>query len=147
MPPLTKKSAISILFLTAYFLLAIHSFIPHHHPEESVITESGHHHDNSHEHDHDHDTPASNSNTEEDHTRTSPNFPHNAEFGKVLVKLDLEKDILEKPVYNPSFLIVLYNKLGRFQNPPRPHPPNGGCPLHLIVISHSLPLRAPPASS
>ena len=136
---LAKKGPISLLFLAAYFLLAAHSFIPHHHHDESTVMNHHHHHA---------DNGDSEKNDKADHHSVPfTDLTHNADFGKVIVKLHFEKQFLEKPIFEGGRLLCLYNKLASFESPPQPHPPDDDSPLHLIFLSHSLPLRAPPASS
>ncbi|MEJ7738326.1 MAG: hypothetical protein WKF97_12935 [Chitinophagaceae bacterium] len=129
-----KKRFITLLFFTAYFLLAAHSFIPHQHDDDTI--EPNHHH---HGHMSDDGT---------DHNKSPlTDLTHNADFGKVIAKPYFVKDIVEKPAFAESIFILLYNKLASFRIPPRPQPPDDDSALHLIFLSHSLPLRAPPASS
>ena len=132
---LVKKRLISLLFLAAYFLLAGHSIIPHHHEEDSIVTS----------HPHDHEEDSEENNKADHHTLPSADLTHNADFGKVIVKLHFEKQLFERPVFDGGILLRLYDKLASFENPPRPHPPDDDSPLHLIFLSQSLPLRAPPA--
>jgi hypothetical protein len=123
-----KRLSISFCILLAFAMLQAHNFIPHHHDEEAI--EANHHHD--HDDDKtDHDSPFS-------------DLTHNADFGKAAAKPDFDKEI-KNLVLVEGLFILLYNKLESFKTLPRPHPPDDGSSLHLIFLSHSLPLRAPPA--
>ena len=124
-----KRLTIAFCLLLAFAMLQAHNFIPHHHDEEAI--EANHHHD------HDDDKT--------DHDSPFTDLTHNADFGKVITKPHFDKEIIEKPVFTEGILLRLYNKLASFASPPRPHPPDDDSPLHLIFLSHSLPLRAPPA--
>ena len=112
-------------------MLQAHNFIPHHHDEEAI--EANHHHD--------HDD----GNDETDHNFPFSDLNHNAEFGKIIAKPHFDNEIIETPAFSESILFRLYDKFAAFESPPRPHPPDNESPLHLIFLSHSLPLRAPPA--
>jgi len=133
-----KRLAISFCLLLAFALLQAHNFIPHHHHENEPI-EVNHHHDHDDDHDEDHD--------DNDHNLPFTDLTHNADFGKVIAKPQAIKDIVEKPLFTGGFIIILYNKLASFEIPPEYHPPDNDSPLHLIFLSHSLPLRAPPIHS
>lgn len=124
-----KRLSISFCLLLAFAMLQAHNFIPHHHDEEAI--EANHHHD------HDDDKT--------DHDSPFTDLTHNADFGKVITKPHFDKEIIENPVFSEGILLRLYNKLASFASPTRPHPPDDDSPLHLIFLSHSLPLRAPPA--
>lgn len=128
-----KRLSISFCLLLAFAMLQAHNFIPHHHDEEAI--EANHHHD----HDDDDDKT--------DHDSPFTDLTHNADFGKIITKPHFDKEIIEKPVFSEGILLRLYNKLASFAIPPRPHPPDDNSSLHLIFLSHSLPLRAPPAST
>jgi zinc transporter ZupT len=127
-----KRLAISFCLLVAFAMLQAHNFIPHHHEIEPV--EANHHHDHDENDDNDHDSPFT-------------DLTHNADFGKVIAKPQTIKEIVEKPVFAGGFFIVLYNRLTSFESPPEYHPPDDDSALHLIFLSHSLPLRAPPTQS
>jgi hypothetical protein len=131
-----KKLGISLCLLLAFAMLQAHNFIPHHHHDEEKI--ETHHHD--HEHDDEDDDKT-------DHNSPFTDLTHNSDFGKVVAKPHFDKEIIEKPDFSESILSRLYDKLASFASPPRPHPPDDDTSLHLIFLSHSLPLRAPPASS
>ena len=127
-----KRLGISFCLLLAFAMLQSHNFIPHHHESEPM--EAAHHHDHDSDDDKDHNSPFT-------------DLTHNADFGKVIAKPHFIKQIIEKPVFAEGLFFQLYTKLASSEISPRPHPPDGESPLHLIFLSHSVPLRAPPASS
>ena len=112
-------------------MLQAHNFIPHHHESEAVEANAHHDHDDQ---DDDHDLPFT-------------DLTHNADFGKTIVKPQDQNDIADKPVFAVCFLVAQYNKLTSFESPPEYHPPDDDSHLHLIFLSHSVPLRAPPVFS
>jgi hypothetical protein len=122
-----KRCVIFIFLITAYATFQAHNFIPHHHDIEFAAD----HHDD-HEDSDDRDSPFS------DQT-------HNAEFGRTVVNTPTIKGIDQKPVFNAGCFIDLFNKLTLIKKPSEYHPPDDDSPLHLIFLSHSVPLRAPPA--
>jgi hypothetical protein len=126
-----KRLAISFFLLLAFVLLQAHNFMPHHH-ESELIEVNHHHHPYESDEDQDCDLPFA-------------DLTHNADFGKIVVKPQGIKDIVEKPVFTVGLFIMAYNKLASLENPPEYHPPGDSSPLHLIFLSHSVPLRAPPA--
>ena len=129
-----KRLSISICLLLAFALLQAHNFIPHHHKAEDHITAHGHGHDHDDDHEgNDHDSPLNDLN-------------HSAEFGKIVVKQQDVVLAIEKPVITKSILDILNTPLKLFDQIVRHIPPDKDSPLHVIFLSHSLPLRAPPAS-
>ena len=132
-----KRLSISFCLLLALVTLQAHNFIPHYHENDAFETKHHHHHD------HDDDDDAGKT----DHTFPFTDLTHNADFGKVIAKPNFEKQVIEKPAFAEGILLKLYDKLASFASPPRPHPPDHDSSLHLIFLSHSLPLRAPPVSS
>jgi hypothetical protein len=129
-----KRLAISFWVLCAFALLQAHNFIPHHHTE--MVIGHSHSHDRHH---HDQD--------EEDNDESEPftHLQHSSDFEKVITKPFVIKDVIAKPIASETFFSRLYNTLASLENPPKPHPPDDDSPLHVIFLSHSLPLRAPPA--
>jgi hypothetical protein len=133
-----KRLGTVYCLLLAFALLQAHNFIPHHHGAEHSIEaqhadehDAGHHHDE--EKDHDSDFPLT-------------DLTHNADFGKVMVKPAFSKDLIEKPAFSSLLLAVIF--MAPAAEPiPRAHPPDNGLSLHVIFLSHSLPLRAPPGAS
>jgi hypothetical protein len=126
-----RRLTISFFLLLAFALLQAHNFIPHHHHEEEVQAS---HHD-----DHDEDS-------KEEHDSPFTDLTHNADFGKVIAKSKLYKEIIEKPIFSEGILFRLFAQLDVFESPSPPRPPDDTSPLHQLFLSHSLPLRAPPAS-
>ena len=120
-------------------MLQAHNFIPHQHKEKPVKHSHHHNQDKHHEHDE--------NDGQDDHQTPFSDLTHNADFGTVIAKPDFEKQIIEKPDCCEGILLQLYDKLASFISTHRPHPPDANSSLHLIFLSHSLPLRAPPASS
>jgi hypothetical protein len=133
-----KRLSISFWVILAFTMLQVHNFIPHEHTGSDHISHNQENHNDHHDE----------SDDQTDHHESPLNdLDHNADFGKVLSKSHFYKDIIEKPSFSEGILIRLYDKLAPLENSPRPHPPDNDSPLHLIFLSHSLPLRAPPASS
>jgi hypothetical protein len=133
-----KRLAISFWVICAFAMLQAHNLIPHHHTE--VVMEHSHSHDD-HHHDHDQNDEDS------DHSEPFIAFTHSADLGKILTKPRNIKEVSVKPFTSETILSRLFYTLASVKDRPRPHPPDDGSPLHLIFVSHSLPLRAPPASS
>jgi hypothetical protein len=130
-----KRVAISFWVLCAFAVLQAHNLIPHHHNE--IAIEHSHSH-NDHDDDHgDEDT---------DHSEPFTAFTHSSDLGKVLTKPYDIKEISAKPFTSETLLSRLFCTLASVKDRPRPHPPDDDSPLHLIFLSHSLPLRAPPSS-
>lgn len=130
-----KRFGISFCVLLAFASLQAHNFIAHHH-DDVEVNEDHHLHD----HDHHDDNKANH------HNSPFNDISHTADFGKVIPKPDVEQIIFEAPIFFSYILTPLYNKLACFKNSLRPHPPDKDSSLHIIFLSHSLPLRAPPAS-
>ena len=122
-----KRCVIFVLLFAAYAVFQAHNFIPHHHDIEIAADHHDDHEDNDH-----HDSPFS------DQT-------HNAEFGKTVVTTPTIKGAEQKPVFNAECFIDLFNKLTLIKKSSEYHPPDDDSPLHLIFLSHSIPLRAPPS--
>ena len=120
-----KRCVIFLFLITAYATFQAHNFVPHHHDLE--IAADHHHEDNDH-----HDSPFT-------------DLTHNAEFGKLIVKPPVIKGGDQKPVFNTECFIDLFNKLTLISKASEYHPPDNDSSLHLIFLSHSIPLRAPPA--
>jgi hypothetical protein len=124
------KRYIIFLFLSAaYTVLQAHNFIPHHH--ESEFIETGNHHDHEDHDDHDNNPPFT-------------DLTHNADFGKVIAKPEVIKGVNEETILFTSCFIEIFYKPGLLKQPSEYHPPGDDSSLHLIFLSHSLPLRAPP---
>lgn len=134
-----KRLGISFCILLAFAMLQAHNFIAHHH--EEVEISHHHHHSNGDAHEHE------KKNHTDDSNSPFNDATHTADFGKIIAKPDAGHISFESPLLIAYLLTPLYNKLACFNNPPRPHPPDNDATLHLIFLSHSLPLRAPPASS
>ena len=139
-----KRLGISFWFVLAYALMQAHNLVPHHHNEEPV---EQHHH----QHQADNQVPHSHDD-ENEHETDHDSFPfsdanHNTDFGKIITKPGFLKDINWKSNIADVMLVSLYNKLTSFESAPIPHPPDDYARLHIIFLSHSLLLRAPPASS
>jgi hypothetical protein len=131
-----KRLAISFCLLLAFMLLQAHNLVPHHHESQFVEKVHHHHHDGKHDHEHDEDN---------DHHFPFTDQTHTVDFGKSVVKpFDLKYNF-EKPA--PAIGSILFNSFcssAVFDRRPRYQPPDGAAALHLIFLSHSLPLRAPP---
>jgi hypothetical protein len=136
-----KRLAISFCLL-AFAMLQAHNVIPHHHKEDHTV-KLNHHDDQTNDHHH-HD---GNDNKTENHQSPFTDLTHNADFGKVVAKPQFQAQDLDHPIFSERTLLQLYDKLSFFESPPRPHPPDNDSSLHHIFLSHSLPLRAPPAST
>jgi hypothetical protein len=137
-----KRLAISFCLL-AFAMLQAHNVIPHHHKEDHTAKLHHHHDDQTNDHDH-HDGDG---NKTVNHQFPFTDLTHNADFGKVVAKPQFQAQVLDHPFFSEGTLLQLYNKLPFFKSPPQPHPPDNDSSLHHIFLSHSLPLRAPPASS
>jgi hypothetical protein len=129
--------------LLAFVVLQAHNLIPHHHSENQSAAQATHD---------DHEKGDFHDDEDSDHETDHHEFPftdlaHNADFGKVIAKPHFDNPIIIHPGFSQSLLSELYNRLASFENPPRPRPPDHNSALHLIFLSHSLPLRAPPAFS
>jgi hypothetical protein len=122
-----KKCIIFLFLATAYFIFQAHNFIAHHHDIEVSSTHHHDHEDNDHE-----DSPFN-------------DLTHTAEFGKIVVKPHTMKLADEETIAASKSFVNLFNKLIVFNTSIEYHPPDDDFPLHLIFLSHSLPLRAPPA--
>lgn len=134
-----RRLFISFCLLLAFAMLQAHNFIPHQHIEIKIAK---HHHDHDKHHHHD----------DEKKDKNVPQPPvthltHNADFGKVIAKPHLDKQVIKKPGFCESMQLQLYDKLASFTNPKRPHPPDYNSSPHLIFLSYSIPLRAPPIFS
>jgi hypothetical protein len=125
-----KRYIIFLFLSTAYTVLQAHNFIPHHH--ESEFIETRHHHDHGDQDDHDNNTPFT-------------DLTHNADFGKVIAKPQVMKGVDEKIIFLTSCFIEIFYKPGLLKQPSEYRPPGDDFSLHLIFLSHCLPLRAPPA--
>jgi hypothetical protein len=125
-----KRYIIFLFLSTAYTALQAHNFIPHHHENEFIETD--HHHDHEDHGDHDNNTPFT-------------DLTHNADFGKVIAKPQVIKGVDEKTIFFTDCFIDIFYKPGLIKQLSEYHPPGNDSPLHLIFLSHSLSLRAPPA--
>jgi hypothetical protein len=134
-----KRLAISFFLLLAFAMLLAHNLIPHQHNENNISKHSHHHHHNQKHHHH------SDENDQGDNHQTPLiDLTHNTEFGKVLTPPQIEKHIFEKPGFHEGELIRLSHRLASLNKRAHLHPPNDYPSLHVIFLSHSLPLRAPP---
>jgi hypothetical protein len=133
-----KRLGISFCFLLAFALLQAHNFVEHHHGD---VLPDHHHHAGQDHHDHEHHDSNQQDNS------TENNQTHSSDFGKILIKPNSEEKILLAPVSTLSNTIFAYDELvdSYYHSPPRP--PDKNCFVHIIFYSHSLPFRAPPASS
>ena len=122
-----KRCVIFIFLIAAYATFQAHNFIPHHHDIEIAVDHHDDHEDNDH-----HDSPFT-------------DLTHNAEFGKLIVKPPTIKGVDQKPVFNAECFIDLFSKVTLIKKPSEYRPPGDDSPLHLIFLSHNVPLRAPPA--
>jgi hypothetical protein len=138
-----RRFVISSCLLLAFVIMQAHNFVPHVH-EEKQLAKHAHHHDHD-DHDDHHDDKDEGDKTAH-HQSHSTDLTHSAEFGKVMQKPHFEIQVIQTDIFIGTFL-RLYDKMGSLKNPPRPHPPDKEPSLHIIFLSHSTPLRAPPASS
>jgi len=124
---MARKCILFSFLMIAFAVMQAHNFIPHHHAIETV--ESNHHHDQNEEH---HQLPFS-------------DLTHDADFGKVIVKPQVIKGVDVKIItFSYCFIYECLNGETFIQSK-QYHPPDDNFPLHLIFLSHSVPLRAPPA--
>lgn len=137
-----KHLLISLCLLLAFSILQVHNFIPHQHRNSQAIQHSHHHGMDHHNHDAD-----KNNEKDDDHQSPITELTHNADFGKVITKKHFEKKIIEKSAFPTSELLQQNHSLLSFTSTKQPHPPDNNISLHLIFLSHCLPLRAPPAFS
>lgn len=134
-----NRIGISFCILLAFAALLAHNLIAHHH--EDVPVHHHHHGDKDAHHHHE--------NEDRGHQDNAPfnNATHPVDFGKIIAKPDGTQISIESPLFISYILTPVYNKLAGLNNLRRPHPPDKESSLHIIFLSHSLPLRAPPASS
>lgn len=134
-----KRIGISFCILLAFAVLQAHNLIAHHH--EEVQVDHHHHGDNDGHHHHE--------NEDREHQDNAPfnNATHPVDLGKIISKPDGTHISVASPSFIADVLTTVYNRLAGVNNPPRPHPPDKESSLHIIFLSHSLPLRAPPPSS
>jgi hypothetical protein len=124
--------------LLSFALLQMHNFIPHLHvatPQPVLFQQQ-------HSHKHHHSDHTQHTQSKQDHS--CGHFAHNEDFGKVFVQLQ-ERQKFDSTLcfFGCFFDAALFNKLSA-NNHSKDFPPGNSTSLHLIFLSHSVPLRAPP---
>lgn len=110
------------------------------HVHQAVAKEVQHHHHSDQHHHHN-----TENNSEPDHDNTCDHYAHNEDFGKVVVKLPANQKLEVKPVISDYIFVAAFLNLFTVESPPPVYPPGNNSTLHLIFLSHSIPLRAPPS--
>jgi hypothetical protein len=135
-----KRAIISLMVLTAFALVQVHNFMPHHHARTEP---THHHHDENgtgHHHHNHHDEK------EDDHHSPYDPSDHDAEFGKVLIKPNSPKETLLKVQVWEFIHTSLFEAHIACESPPLTDPPFIKPPL-LPSYAYGVPLRAPPFSA
>jgi hypothetical protein len=131
-----KLRIIAGFVLLSFVALQGHNVLPHLH-------EVNHHIKHAQQPHHHHHTNDNSSVPEKD--TDCDHFRHSEELGKEIVKPQ-EKQNQNRTVFSLSDLsAILYPPLLKYEaHSPPFYPPGKDSPLHLIFLSHSVPLRAPP---